>query len=82
MATGSKQIRALLDKLDKLPPERIAEVQDFVDFLSNKERDKAFADFLVVADRVSNSGIPVLSAEEIEAEIKAYRNERPRASRS
>lgn len=33
MATGSNQRRTLIDKLDRLPPERVAEVEDFVDFL-------------------------------------------------
>lgn len=34
MATGSNQRRTLIDKLDQLPPERVAEVEDFVDFLA------------------------------------------------
>jgi hypothetical protein len=29
----------LIDKLDQLPPERVAEVEDFVDFLRHKEQD-------------------------------------------
>lgn len=79
MAKNSNQLRTLIEKLDALPPERVAEVADFVDFLANKERDKAFGEFLDVAKRVSDAGMPVLSDEEIEAEIKAHRAERRRA---
>ena len=39
MATGSNHIRVLIDKLDQLPPERVAEVEDFVDFLRHKDQD-------------------------------------------
>lgn len=81
MAKSSNQMRTLLDKLDQLPPERVAEVENFVEFLANKERDKAFGDFLAVADTVAKAGIPALTSEEIEAEIKTYRDERRRAAR-
>lgn len=30
-------IQPLVDKLKELPPERVAEVEDFVDFLRNRE---------------------------------------------
>jgi hypothetical protein len=40
MAKSSKTIRTLLDKLDRLPPERVAEVEDFVDFLQHKDQDR------------------------------------------
>ena len=39
-------------------------------------RRKAFDDFLTVADRVEAADVPPLSMEEINAEIKAYRQER------
>ncbi len=39
MATGSNQKRTLIDKLDELPPERVAEVEDFVDFLRSRNQD-------------------------------------------
>lgn len=41
MATGSNPRRTLLDKLDQLPPERQAEVEDFVDFLRTRDRDRS-----------------------------------------
>lgn len=81
MTKSSNQMRTLLDKLDQLPPERVAEVENFVEFLANKDRDKALGDFLAVADAVAKAGVPALTPEEIEAEIKAYRNERRRAAR-
>ncbi len=39
-------------------------------------RRKAFDDFLTVADRVEAANIPPMTMEEINAEIKAYRQER------
>ena len=35
--------RRLIDKLAALPPPRIAEVEDFVDFLLLKDQDRALA---------------------------------------
>ena len=32
---------AILEKLRQLPPERLAEVEDFVDFLRTRESDRA-----------------------------------------
>ena len=46
MTKSSNQMRTLLDKLDQLPPERVAEVENFVEFLANKDRDKALGIFL------------------------------------
>ncbi len=43
MATGSNPRRTLLDKLDQLPPERQAEVEDFVDFLRTRDQDRSLA---------------------------------------
>jgi hypothetical protein len=40
MATERNHIRALIDKLEALPPERIAEVEDFVDFLKQRDQDR------------------------------------------
>ena len=40
MATRSNHLRRLHDKIDQLPPERQAEVEDFVEFLSHKDRDR------------------------------------------
>ena len=40
MATHPNHLRRLHDKIDQLPPERQAEVEDFVEFLSHKDRDR------------------------------------------
>ncbi len=40
MATERSHIRELIDKLEALPPERIAEVEDFVDFLKQRDLDR------------------------------------------
>jgi len=40
MATERNHIRELIDKLEALPPERIAEVEDFVDFLKSRDTDR------------------------------------------
>jgi hypothetical protein len=68
--------QTLIEKIKALPPERLAEVEDFVDFLVAKERGDAFDAFLSVAETVAKAGVPALTAEEIEAEIKAYRDAR------
>lgn len=82
MAADSNQRRTILEKLDRLPPERVAEVEDFLDFLAAKERDTAFTEFLATADDVAKAGVRPLSTEEIQTEIEAYRDERRRAARS
>jgi hypothetical protein len=38
-----EQVRRLIDQLNRLPPERVAEVADFVDFLKVREQDHAFS---------------------------------------
>lgn len=43
MATDSDHFRALMEKLNKLPPERVAEVEDFVDYLRLKDQDHTLA---------------------------------------
>ncbi len=40
MATERNHIRELIDKLEALPPERIAEVEDFIDFLNSRCPDR------------------------------------------
>ena len=44
--------------------------------LADALRSNAFDGFLSTAGRVEAAGVPPLSPEEIEAEIKAYRTER------
>ena len=66
--------QAILDKLKALPPERVAEVKDFVDFLATREaRTAAGARLGESLARLEALNLPPLSDEEIEAEIQAAR---------
>jgi hypothetical protein len=38
--TSTPEERVLIEKIRTLPPEKIAEVEDFVDFLSLKDQDR------------------------------------------
>jgi len=44
-------------------------------------RQRAFDELLSVADRVEAAGVPPMTMDEINAEVKAYRAERRRAGR-
>lgn len=43
MAIEHNQIRELIDKLETLTPERIAEVEDFIDFIKQRDQDRQLA---------------------------------------
>jgi hypothetical protein len=67
----------LIEKLKTLPPEKRAEVEDFVDFLAAKSKRLAALDrLLAIAPALEAAGVPPMSEEEIDAEIKAARAER------
>ena len=71
--------KALLEKLKALPPERRAEVEDFVDFLKAREertRDEAAQRLGEAFEKLDALNAPPLSAEEVQAEIDAARAER------
>jgi hypothetical protein len=78
------QARQLLEKLQSLSPERRAEVENFVDFLAGEARKQAAFDRLLsIADKLTAAGVEPMTAEEINAEIKAARAERrARAARA
>jgi len=40
MAKSSSQRSTLIEKIDTLSPERVEEVEDFVDFLRQKDQDR------------------------------------------
>ncbi len=40
MATDQNHLEQLMAKLESLPPDRIAEVEDFIDFLKAREQDR------------------------------------------
>ncbi len=71
--------KTLLEKLKALPPERRAEVEDFVDFLKTREersRDEAGQCVGEAFQKLDALNAPPLTAEEVQAEIDAARAER------
>ena len=74
---NAQAVEALIEKLKALPPEQRAEVEDFVDFLSIRAKKRAALDrLLAIAPAVEAAGLPPMSMEEINAEVKAARAER------
>jgi hypothetical protein len=69
--------RALIEKIQALPPERLSEVEDFVDFLVAKTRREAALDRLfAIAPALEAAGAPPITEDEIQAEVDAVRAER------
>ena len=67
----------LIARLKKLPPSRVAEVVDFVEFLASREERAAAAQRLTEGlARLDALKLPTISEEEIEEEIQAARRER------
>ena len=67
----------LIERLKKLPPSRVAEVVDFVEFLAAREERAAAAQRLTdgVA-RLDALNLPPVSEDEVEEEVQAARRER------
>lgn len=66
--------QALIDKIQALPVERQAEVEDFVEFLSAKARRQEALDRLfAIAPAIEAAGAPPITEEEILAEVEAVR---------
>jgi hypothetical protein len=77
----------ILQKLKQLSPERLAEVEDFVEFLAAKDRRvQAIERLRALRQRQPPEEITEQEMQEIVAEVKSYRAEkraeRERASRS
>ena len=69
----------LLQKLQALPPRRLAEVEAFVEFLAEREVRAVAAERLGESPslaKLDSLNLPPISDEEIEAEIEAARRER------
>lgn len=67
----------LLEKLKQLPPEKLIEVEDFVDFLANKtRRQAAFDRLLAIAPALQAAGVEPMRDEEVVALVKEVRAER------
>jgi hypothetical protein len=71
--------KTLLEKLKALPPARLAEVEDFVDFLKAREertRDEASRRLGEAFAKLDALNAPPLTSEDVQAEIDAARAER------
>jgi hypothetical protein len=67
----------LIERLKKLPPSRVAEVVDFVEFLAAREERAAAAQRLTEGlARLDALDLPPVSEDEIEDEIQATRRDR------
>lgn len=68
---------SLIEKLQKLPPQRLAQVADFVEFLVAREERAAAGERLGESlARLDALNLPPLADDEIAAEIQAARQER------
>lgn len=66
----------LIQKLQRLPPQRLAEVEDFVEFLARREERAAAGEQLGSSlAKLDALNLPPPSDEEIEAEIQQARRE-------
>jgi hypothetical protein len=64
----------LIERLKKLPPARVAEVVDFVEFLASREERAAAAQRLTASlARLDALKLPEITEDEVEAEIQAAR---------
>lgn len=67
----------LIERLKQLPPARVAEVVDFVEFLATREQRAAAAQRLGEAfAKIDALNLPPVSEDEIEAEVQASRQAR------
>ncbi len=66
--------QALIEKIQALPAERIAEVEDFVDFIATKARRLTALDrLLAIAPALEAAGAPPMAEEDVAAEVEAAR---------
>ena len=73
----------LMLRLKVLPPERVAEVVDFVEFLAFRvQRDAAAQRLTNAMAQLDALGLPPISDDEIEEEIQAARRERHAAQQA
>lgn len=67
----------LMERLKELPPERVAEVVDFVEFLASRvQRGKAAQRLGDAMARLDALNLPPISDDEIEDEVQAARRAR------
>jgi hypothetical protein len=73
------QAENLFEKIKSLPPARLAQIEDFVDFLKAREertRDEAAQRLGEAFKKLDALNAPPMSSEEVQAEIDAARAER------
>lgn len=71
---------SLIDKIRSLPAERLAEVEDFVEFLSTKEKRRQAAEELRAAiGRLASTELTDADMQEISAVVTQVRAEARRA---
>ena len=71
----------LIEQLRKLPPGRMAEVVDFVEFLSQREERARSAQRLTQdLGRLDALKLPSITEEEVESEVQAARRSCPWAT--
>lgn len=69
--------QALIEKIAALPAERVAEVEDFVDFLSQQDRRQAALDrLLALAPALEEAGAEPITDAAILAEVEMVRARR------
>ncbi len=67
----------LISKIRTLSPQQVAEVEDFVEFLTTKAKKRAALDrLLAMVPAVEASSAEPMSEDEIAAEVEAAREER------
>lgn len=73
------QVEELIEKIKSLPPERIAEVEDFVDFVA--QRDSASRHASIAAYAAEHAGSEIDLDTELEAAALEHLNAEEEASR-
>ncbi len=76
---NTRDPQSIIEKLKDLPPARMAEVEDFVDFLRTREdeaRDAAATRLGEAMAKLAALDFPPMSAGEVQVEIDAARRER------
>jgi hypothetical protein len=66
----------LIERLKKLPPNRVAEGVDFVEFLAAREERAAAQRLTQGLARLDALSLPPISEDEVEDEVQAARRER------
>ncbi|TAN54046.1 MAG: hypothetical protein EPN19_08160 [Betaproteobacteria bacterium] len=76
---NTRDPQLLIEKLKSLPPQRMAEVEAFVDFLRTRDeaaRDGAAERLGKAMAKLAELGLPPMNEDEVQAEIQAARRER------